>query len=175
MELTQHQPGIFVLSLTDAENRFNPTFMANVHAALDQVDRYTCARIDLAWRRADTTRSRYDGAAVLITRASGKIFSNGLDLQWLGEHADQRDTFLCSFMRLIDRILVAPYRTIAAIQGHAFAGGMIFALAHDNRVMRRDRGFLCMPEVRAQCAMSLLPLLAANRVRLRLVRGEWRC
>lgn len=48
MELTQHQPGIFVLSLTDAENRFNPTFMANVHAALDQVDRYTYMRVSIS-------------------------------------------------------------------------------------------------------------------------------
>jgi enoyl-CoA hydratase/carnithine racemase len=37
--------------------------------------------------------------------------------------------------------------TVAAIQGHAFAAAAMLALAHDQRVMRADRGFFCLPEV----------------------------
>jgi Delta3-Delta2-enoyl-CoA isomerase len=90
---------------------------------------------------------RYEAPAVLITRAHGKIFSNGLDITWLSSNPNLATTFLCDFMQLMARVLVLRCRTIAAIQGHCFAGGMLFALAHDNRIMRKDRGFMCMNEV----------------------------
>jgi enoyl-CoA hydratase/carnithine racemase len=44
-------------------------------------------------------------------------------------------------------MLAFPAPTVAAIPGHAFAAGAMFALAHDFRVMRVDRGFFCLPEV----------------------------
>ncbi len=37
--------------------------------------------------------------------------------------------------------------TIAAVNGHAFAGGAIFACAFDYRFMQSDRGWFCFPEI----------------------------
>ena len=45
------------------------------------------------------------------------------------------------------RALSLPMITVAAVQGHAFAAGAMFSLAHDFRVMRADRGYWCLPEV----------------------------
>jgi len=51
------------------------------------------------------------------------------------------------YHKVLEKMLTLPMVTVAAINGHAFAGGLMLALAHDYRVMREDRGFLCMNEV----------------------------
>ena len=40
-----------------------------------------------------------------------------------------------------------PTASVSAVNGHAFGAGAMLAVAHDFRVMREDRGFLCFPEV----------------------------
>jgi enoyl-CoA hydratase/carnithine racemase len=52
-----------------------------------------------------------------------------------------------------------PVPTVAAINGHAFAAGAMMALAHDFRVMRGDRGFLCLNEI--DLRIPLAPGMAA--------------
>ncbi|WP_040337138.1 enoyl-CoA hydratase-related protein [Candidatus Blastococcus massiliensis] len=122
---------VFVLDLGDSENRFHPDWLASVHAALDEVE-------------------RAEGPRALVTAATGKFFSNGLDLDWLGAHGDQHAEYVATVHQLFARVLALPVVTVAAIQGHAFAAGAMLTLAHDVRVMRADRGFWCLPEVDIQ-------------------------
>jgi enoyl-CoA hydratase/carnithine racemase len=82
----------------------------------------------------------------LVTTATGKFWSNGLDLDWLGQNTDRVDDYVAQVHDLFAKFLGAPMPTIAAIQGHAFAAGAMLTLAHDWRVMRADRGFWCLPE-----------------------------
>lgn len=37
---------------------------------------------------------------------------------------------------------------ISLVNGHAYAGGFLLALAHDYRVMKEDWGFMCLNEVK---------------------------
>lgn len=87
-----------------------------------------------------------EGARALVTAATGKFFSNGLDLDWLLAHGDQSDEYVIRVQELFARVLGLPLITVAALQGHTFAAGAMLSLAHDFRVMRADRGFWCLPE-----------------------------
>lgn len=119
---------IWTLDLDEGENRFSPAWLTEIESALDQVE-------------AD------EGPAALVTIGQGKFFSNGLDLEWLEKNLDQHEAYMGRVQALLARVLTLPVPTVAAINGHAFGGGAMFALAHDYRVMREDRGFLCFPEV----------------------------
>jgi enoyl-CoA hydratase/carnithine racemase len=121
------QENVFVLDLGDGENRFHPDWLTAVSAALDEVE-------------------RAEGPRALVTAATGKFYSNGLDLDWLSAHADQHQGYVTSVHALFARMLSLPVVTVAALQGHTFAAGAMFSLAHDFRVMRADRGFWCLPE-----------------------------
>ena len=127
---------VFVLDLGDTENRFHPDWLASVNAALDEVEGAA-------------------GPRALVTAATGKFFSNGLDLDWLGAHADEHEEYVATVQALFARVLVLPVVTVAALQGHTFAAGAMLSLAHDFRVMRADRGFWCLPEVDIQIPFSL--------------------
>ncbi|HEX3956778.1 MAG TPA: enoyl-CoA hydratase-related protein [Trebonia sp.] len=118
---------VFVLGLGDGENRFHPDWVDAVSAALDEVE-------------------KAEGPRALVTAATGKFYSNGLDLDWLFAHGDTREGYIASVQALLARVLSLPVVTVAAMQGHVFAAGAMFSLAHDFRVMRADRGFWCLPE-----------------------------
>jgi len=87
-------------------------------------------------------------AGALLTTNEGRYFSNGLDIQWISQNPDAHlsiikimfENLLASFMRL-------RVPTIAAICGHAAAGGFILGLAHDHRLMKGDRSILYMSEL----------------------------
>ena len=62
------------------------------------------------------------------------------------------------------RLLVFPLPTVAAMNGHAFGIGALLALAHDQRVQNRDRGWFCLPEIDLR--------MRFNRFQLALVMGK---
>ncbi|SRR5581483_6831887 len=119
---------VWLLNLGDGENRLNAGWVTDISEALDEVERAT-------------------GPRAMVTCAEGKFWSNGLDLDWMGQHTREADGFLRDTHRLLARLLVLPVATVAAVQGHVFAAAVMFACAHDQVLMRADRGFWCLPEV----------------------------
>lgn len=126
----QRQGDVYVLTMQSGENRFNRGFIGAFNDALDEVE-------------------KSNGQAALVTiGGNDKFYSNGLDLDWLGgiNEAEGRE-FIGDVIRVLGRLLGMAVPSVAAINGHAFAGGAMLALAHDFRVMRSDRGYFCLPEV----------------------------
>ena len=125
---------VAVVALKDGENRFNPEFINTFLEVLDTVENDTDAR------------------TLVVYSTHEKIFSNGIDLEWLvpiiqkGDIPAAKDFFFL-LNKMLLRLVTYPMVTIAGISGHAFAGGAIMACTFDFRMMRSDRGFLCLPEV----------------------------
>ena len=121
---------VFVLRFDAPENRFRPDRVAAWHKALDEVQ-------------------AAGSPAALVTTGTGKFYSNGLDLEWLRGEAskEERQCYIPGVLALMARLLTFPTVTVAAINGHAFGAGAQLSLAHDYRVMRRERGYWCMPEI----------------------------
>jgi len=119
---------VFVLNLGDDENRLNPTWVEGVTSALAEV-------------------TAIEGPRALVTTGTGKFWSNGLDLDWMGANSDANPAFLDQVHALFGAFLASGVPTVAAVQGHAFAAGAMLAVAHDRMLMRSDRGYWCVPEV----------------------------
>ncbi|KAL2651181.1 hypothetical protein R1flu_019309 [Riccia fluitans] len=84
-----------------------------------------------------------EDAGALVTTNEGKFYCNGLDLEWVNGNPEERGPILYrKFEELLLAMLNVKVPTVAAICGHAAAGGLAFAMAHDHRFMRADRGFL---------------------------------
>jgi Delta3-Delta2-enoyl-CoA isomerase len=145
---------VFTLTMTAGENRWNTTFVRAFAAALDEVEAST------------------GPAALVTTSASDKFYSNGLDLDWVRDPsahpaAGEREPFADEFMKLMSRMITLAVPTVAAINGHAFGAGFMFALCHDARHMRGDRGFLCANEMQLGLTIPT-PELALFRHKLSL-------
>lgn len=100
------------------------------------------------WNRVlDRIELNHSGQVLVVT-GSGKYWSTGLDLdEYARQSHIEKQAFMARIDALLVRILTAPFVTVAAINGHAYAGGALVALAFDYRIMREDRGFFCLPSV----------------------------
>ncbi len=149
---------VAIVTMSDGENRFNPPFLGGFLDVLDRIEKETDAR------------------AMVVTSSHEKIFCNGIDLDWLLPVIQKGDWdtvkgFLYSMNILFKRILLYPMPTVAAISGHAFAGGAIMSCAFDFRFMRSDRGFFCFPEV--DLGIPFLPgMIALNTKAIPMYKFE---
>lgn len=124
---------VAVLTMNNGENRFNPLFFREFSAALDNIQEEH-ARV------------------LVVTSAHPKIFSSGIDLDWVLPVLAEHDTevfyaYLGDMNALMRRFVLFPMPTVAAINGHAFAGGAVLCCCFDFRFMQTRRGYFCLPEV----------------------------
>jgi enoyl-CoA hydratase/carnithine racemase len=138
-------PSVWTLDLGENENLFSPKFLTEIDQALDAI-----------------TNSS-EPAALMIT-ATGKFFSNGLDLASLQPNDGEWDTHVLAVQSMFARVLTLPVPTVCAINGHCFAAGAMLALACDYRVMRTERGFFCIPaiDLKIPLAVGMVSLIQSK-------------
>lgn len=127
MDLSFDGP-VATVTWADGENRINLDSLARLHELLDEV-------------------VGVEGPVALVWTGTGKFFSNGLDLERFGSDAEEFAATLELLYATVARLLLIPVYSVAAINGHAFAGGALLSCAVDYRVMRADRGYWCMNEM----------------------------
>lgn len=118
---------VYLLSFTSPpDNRLTPPFITAFLLALDLVEH------------------RLPKGVLVTTSAIAKFYSNGLNLDIVAA----TPAFLSKYLyRLFQRLLTYPMPTVALINGHNFAGGLMVAMYHDYRIMNPSKGFLCLNEV----------------------------
>lgn len=94
-----------------------------------------------------TELGKSDAKAVVVT-GHGKMFSAGVNLIKLSEGgADYVRQFLPALHKLYDAAFFLPKPMIAAVNGHAIAGGAVLAACADRRIMARDVGRIGVTEL----------------------------
>lgn len=85
-------------------------------------------------------------AAVLT--GAGTIFSAGVDLRRvLGADESYLDDFLPALSATLTRLFAFSKPLVAAVNGHAVAGGCVLACAADYRIATQGRGTIGVPEL----------------------------
>jgi enoyl-CoA hydratase/carnithine racemase len=121
-----------VLTMNTVENRHNPEFLSEFNQHLDQIE------------------NDQSITSVILTSASEKNWSLGIDLAWMSQPTNTPDiisSFMTELAGLLKRMVTFPMPIIAALNGHTYGNGSILACACDFRFMKSDKGFFCFPEV----------------------------
>jgi enoyl-CoA hydratase/carnithine racemase len=127
ISVTQEGP-VAVITWNEGENRINLDSLQRLHEIVDELE-------------------TLDGPLAIVLTGHGKFVCNGLDLERFAANPSEHGSTIDELNRLIGRLLVFPAYTVAALNGHTFAGGALISCAFDYRVMRADRGYWCMNEV----------------------------
>src|SRR6478735_5054775 len=128
------QDGAVVVTMrSNPVNKMNQAFFDDLHEALDRVE-------------AEHPRKP------LVLTAEGSTFSAGLDFEEvfpLFERANYEEiaSWFARFRSSILRLFQLPRRTIAAVNGNAYAGGLILSLSCDHRIAARTRARFTLNEV----------------------------
>jgi enoyl-CoA hydratase len=99
-------------------NAIDDRFVAAMNTALDEVEA--------------------SEARALVLTGAGRAFSGGLDLAYTGGLSRvELGHFVDAFDAFFTRAFAFPLPVVAAVNGHAVAGGAVLALAADYRIMAR--------------------------------------
>jgi enoyl-CoA hydratase len=116
----KHDHVVVVTMTTNKVNAQNPAFFGDLHAAFDRLE------------------TDFSDCAVVLT-GTGAVFSAGLDFDhhfplFARRSLKEIDAWFDAYRATNLRLFTYPRPTVAAINGHAYAGGLITAFDCDHRI-----------------------------------------
>lgn len=140
------------------------------------LDEAMVEELNAAVERAATDESV---RGVVLASSSEKFFSGGFDVKEVFEYDRERMTaFFGRFIDLYEGMLGLPKPVVAAVNGHAFAGGAVLALASDARVMARGNFGFALNEINLGIALPpgiirmAVSAVGARRARPLVLEGK---
>jgi enoyl-CoA hydratase/carnithine racemase len=102
---------------------------------------------------------RQSSSRALLIVGSGRFFSAGIDLvRLVGEGAPYVRAFLPAMNGMFETMFSLLKPVVAAVNGHAIAGGCILACAADHRIMSGEMGRIGIPELLVGVPFPVVPL-----------------
>jgi enoyl-CoA hydratase len=125
------------------DNRGSVAIVRMEHGKANAIDAELVAELDGVLDELEESSTR----SIVLT-GTGLIFSAGVDLfRVLEGGREYLAAFLPALVAAVERLFMFPKPVVAAINGHAIAGGCILACACDHRVMTDRRGKIGVPEL----------------------------
>lgn len=139
--------GIALLRMTAGKaNAIGPAWLERMHALLDEL-------------QAEPPRA-------LVLTGEGRAFSAGLDLPALiGSSPSSLTAFIRDFSEVMLRFFTLPWPVVAAVNGHAIAGGCVLALQADHRLMAAGEGRIGLNEIQLGIG---LPVVVVETLRCQI-------
>lgn len=133
----------------------------------------------LEWLEGALSELARERPAAAVLTGTGSCFSAGVDLHRVVEGGRAYiEPFLAALDRAFRALYAFPRPIVAALNGHAIAGGLVLACACDRRLMARGNGRLGVPELAVGVAFPALALeivrgvLPARAVGDLVLRGQ---
>ena len=102
-------------------------------------------------------KSLRDEAEAVVLTGQGTIFSAGVDLKRVGAGGSEYiRKFLPSLHKLFDAAFFHPKPVVAAINGHAIAGGAVLVACADRRIMAHEAGRIGVTELQVGVPFPVL-------------------
>ena len=123
------------------------------HGKVSAIDLELCAALTAEFQQVAASP-----ATALVLTGTGSAFSAGVDLfRVLQGRSEYIERFLPAMVTLFRTLLTFPRPAIAAVNGHAMAGGCILAAACDHRVMAEGNARIGIPELAVGVPFPSLP------------------
>lgn len=136
------------------EIRGSVTLLQIEHGKVNALDLELLSRLGQEFEQVEESSTR----AVVLTGA-GPSFSAGVDLfRLINGGRDYLNAFLPALTSALLKLFTFPKPVVAAVNGHAIAGGCVLVCACDYRLMVEGDGKIGVPELLVGVPFPALPL-----------------